>query len=139
MAKKHHPRRGSLQFWPRARSSKHAARVRSWPPSNDAKLLGFVGYKVGMTHLLVKDSNPNSPQKKMDVFRPVTVIECPPLKVYSVRYYASGEDDELRLVSEVFCEKTEKELARKTKPSKKRKKQQKFLMRFVFVSIPSQK
>ncbi len=119
MGKKHHPRRGSLQFWPHARSSKHAPRVRSKADSKDKKILGFLGYKVGMTHLLVKETNPNSHRKNMDVFTPVTVIECPPLKVYSVRYYAQNEDGDLKLVSELFSKKVTKELERKFKPSKK--------------------
>ncbi len=119
MGKKSHPRRGSLQFWPHARSSKHAPRVRSKIDSKDKKLLGFLGYKVGMTHLLIKETNANSHRKNMDIFTPVTVIECPPLKVYSIRYYAQQEDGELRLVSEVFSKKVDKELSRKIRPSKK--------------------
>lgn len=118
----HHPRRGSLQFWPHARSRKHAPRVRSWIESKDKKVLGFLGYKVGMTHLLMKETNPNSPRKNMDVFTPVTVIECPPLKVYSIRYYNSDEDGQTRLVSEIFSKKFEKELVRKVLPSKKENK-----------------
>lgn len=122
MGKKNHPRRGSLQFWPHARSSKHAPRVRSKVESKDQKVLGFLGYKVGMTHLLVKETNTNSHRKNMDIFTPVTVIECPPLKVYSVRYYAQSEDGDLRLVSEVFSAKVDKELTRKIRPSKKTNK-----------------
>ena len=37
MPTKHHPHRGSMQFWPRARSSKHCARVKSWNKSKDNK------------------------------------------------------------------------------------------------------
>lgn len=55
----------------------------------------------------------------MDVFTPATVIECPPLRVYSVRYYAQQEDGELRLVSEVFSKKVDKELGRKIRVSTK--------------------
>ncbi|MBI5797544.1 50S ribosomal protein L3 [Candidatus Woesearchaeota archaeon] len=119
MGHKHHPRRGSLQYWPHVRSSKHAPRIRSWTASKDKKLLGFLGYKVGMTHVLLKEINPNSPRKNMDVFTPVTVIECPPLKTYSVRYYTQNENGDLALTSEVFSKKTDKELTRKLKISKK--------------------
>ncbi|MDP3728806.1 MAG: 50S ribosomal protein L3 [bacterium] len=119
MGHKHHPRRGSLQYWPHARSSKHAPRIRSKVDSKDKKILGFLGYKVGMTHMLIKETNPNSHRKNMDVFTPVTVIECPPLKVYSVRYYAQNEDGNLRLISEIFSKKWEKELGRKIRGSKK--------------------
>ena len=109
-----HPRRGSLQYWPRARSSKHAARVRAWATTKEQKLLGFIGYKVGMTHLLVKETNPNSPRKNMDVFTPVTVVECPPLKVLSVRYYRDNDESAAAVVTEVFSKKVEKRLTRKT-------------------------
>ncbi len=122
MGKKHHPRRGSLQFWPHARSSKHAPRIRSKLDSKNQKLLGFIGYKVGMTHLLLKETNMNSHRKNMDVFTPATIIECPPLRVYSVRYYAQSEDGDLKLVSEVFSKKVDKELNRKFKISKKENK-----------------
>jgi len=122
MGHKHHPRRGSLQFWPHARSSKHAPRIRAWAENKEKKLLGFIGYKAGMTHFLVKESNPNSHRKNMEVFTPATVIECPPLKVYSVRYYAQNEDGDLKLVSEVFSKKVDKELGRKIRNSKKENK-----------------
>ncbi len=119
MAKKHHPRRGSLQFWPHTRSKKHTARVRDWAPVTESKVLGFVGYKVGMTHVLAKEENKNSPRKTLDVFTPVTIIECPPMKVYSIRYYKRNENYALQLISEVFSKKHEKELSRRLVPSKK--------------------
>lgn len=88
----------------------------------DKKVLGFLGYKAGMTHVLIKEANPNSHRKNMDVFTPVTVVECPPLKVYSVRYYAQDEDGFLRLVSEIFSKKVDKEFVRKTRHSPKENK-----------------
>ncbi|MBS3162695.1 50S ribosomal protein L3 [Candidatus Woesearchaeota archaeon] len=119
MGHKHHPRRGSLQYWPHNRSSKHAPRIRSWAKGSEKKLLGFIGYKVGMTHVLMKQTNTNSHRKNMEIFTPVTVVECPPLKVYSVRYYTIDEDQALKLTGEVFSKKMDKELVRKTNVSKK--------------------
>ncbi|MDP3918921.1 MAG: 50S ribosomal protein L3 [Nanoarchaeota archaeon] len=119
MAKKHHPRRGSLQFWPHARSSKHAAAVRTWADVKENKALGFIGYKVGMTHVLIKEENPNSHKTGMEVFTPVTVIECPPLKVYSVRYHLQDEEGQSKVVSEIFSKKIDKEMKRKTGLPKK--------------------
>ncbi len=81
------PRKGSLQYWPRKRSKKALARVRSWPESKEAKLLGFAGYKAGMTHLLVTDNRPNSITKGAEIFMPVTVIECPAIKVLGINFY----------------------------------------------------
>jgi large subunit ribosomal protein L3 len=122
MPNKHHPKRGSLQFWPRARSKKHTARVRSWASTNDTKPLGFLGYKAGMTHVLVKETNSNSPRKGMEVFTPVTVIECPPMKVYSARYYANNEEGVLQVIAESFSKKVNKELARRQKACNKENK-----------------
>lgn len=87
MGKRLNPRHGSMQFWPRVRAARQYARVRSLPTSKDAKLLGFAGYKAGMTHVVVTDTGKNSITKGEKVALPVTVIECPPLKVSSVRFY----------------------------------------------------
>jgi large subunit ribosomal protein L3 len=119
MPNKHHPKRGSLQFWPRARSKKHTARVRSWASIKDNKPLAFIGYKVGMTHVLVKESNSNSPRKGLDVFTPVTVVECPPVKVYAVRYYKQAEDGTPKIISEIYSKKVEKEFVRRQSACKK--------------------
>ena len=81
MAKAHAPRHGSMQFWPRKRAQREHARVRSWPSANSeaGKPVGFAGYKVGMSHIIVSDNRKNAKTKGMDLMLPVTVIECPPL------------------------------------------------------------
>ncbi|MAG78094.1 50S ribosomal protein L3 [archaeon] len=122
MPTKHHPHRGSMQFWPKARSRKNSARVKSWVDSKENSLLGFIGYKAGMTHLLLKEHNDKSPRSKMNVFTPVTVVECPPIKVYSIRLYREDEDGS-KIVSEIFSKKVDKELKRKTAISKKDNKE----------------
>ncbi|MBI4154436.1 50S ribosomal protein L3 [Candidatus Woesearchaeota archaeon] len=114
----HRPHRGSMQFWPRKRAKRAYARVHSWRNSSDQKLLGFLGYKAGMTHLLMKDTNPNSHTKNMQVSTAVTVIECPPLRVYGIRFYKNTEYG-TKLAGEVFAKKNEKELSRKTRLAKK--------------------
>tara|TARA_Y100000310_G_scaffold339719_1_gene433304 strand:+ start:2023 stop:2973 length:951 start_codon:yes stop_codon:yes gene_type:complete len=122
MPTKHHPHRGSMQFWPRARSSKSTARVNTWNTSKEDKVEGFLGYKVGMTHLLFKEKNSKSPRHDMNVFCPCTVIECPPMKVYSIRFYKEiGYGP--KVVSEIFSKKVDKELSRKVKVSKKDNKE----------------
>jgi len=115
----HKPRRGSMQFWPHKRAKRAYARVRSWiNRSDEIKLLGFPGYKAGMSHVLMQDPNPNSHTKGMTLQVPVTVIECPPLKLYSIRYYQQGTYG-IELAGEVFSKKYEKQLSRKFKPTKK--------------------
>src|SRR3989344_1827670 len=82
------PRAGSMQYWPRKRSVRPYIRIRSWADKKAEKgLLGFAGYKTGMTHVMVTDNRKNSPTKGQDIMRPVTVVECPPLKIASVRLY----------------------------------------------------
>ncbi|MFT4325898.1 MAG: 50S ribosomal protein L3 [Candidatus Woesearchaeota archaeon] len=85
--KKRNPRHGSMQFWPRKRASRETASVRSWAKSADAKLLGFAGYKVGMTQIGYTDNKKTSLTKGQDIITPVTVIECPPIKIVGARAY----------------------------------------------------
>ncbi len=87
MANIRRPRRGSLQYWPHVRAKKETPVVKSWASSSQLTLQGFAGYKVGMTHLLFKDTRPVSPTKGDLVSFPVTILECPPLKVYGIRLY----------------------------------------------------
>jgi large subunit ribosomal protein L3 len=119
MPNPHHPHRGSMQFWPRARSRKHSARVRTWAEGKDAKVEGFLGYKIGMTHVYAKENRKKHAREGMDVFTPCTVIECPPMKVYAIRFYRRDEDYGDKIISEVFAKKTDKELKRKLHVSKK--------------------
>ncbi len=114
----HHPHRGSMQYWPRARAKREYADISSWAKTKDTKILGFCGYKAGMTHVFVKESNPNSHLKGLEVSTPVTVIECPPMKIYSLRFYKNTVYG-LKLLSEYFSQKNTKELSRKLKVSKK--------------------
>ncbi|MEK6973913.1 MAG: 50S ribosomal protein L3 [Nanoarchaeota archaeon] len=121
MARAHSPRSGSMQYWHRVRAKRIYPRIRSWYRNvKDLKLLGFAGYKAGMTHILSKDTNPNSPTKNENVFIPVTVIECPPLKAYSIRFYKKT-DKGLSVISEILASKFEKYLGRKIKIFKKNK------------------
>ena len=61
MVRHHQPRKGSVAFSPRKRVAKETPRIKSWPQSDEPKLLGLAGYKVGMTHTLVTDTDKNSP------------------------------------------------------------------------------
>ncbi|MFH1638286.1 MAG: 50S ribosomal protein L3 [Candidatus Woesearchaeota archaeon] len=115
----HRPRRGSMQVWPRVRAKKQTPRVKSWAASKEVKLLGFLGYKVGMTHVLIKDQNQNSPTKNLNVAKAATIIECPQIKVKGIRFY-KGSDFGLRLAGEINTDKVDKELLRKLGKSKKK-------------------
>ena len=121
MPKTRSPRRGSLQYWPRKRAKKETPRVRSWAKINEAKLLGFAGYKVGMTHIFYTDNRPHSLTKSSEISCPVTIIECPPLKAVSIKFYKKT-NNVLKLVGEVLADKLDKELSRKIKIPKNVKK-----------------
>lgn len=111
------PRRGTLQFWPRKRAARIYSRIRNSIIPQDKKVSGFAGYKVGMTHVMVTDNRKNSVTKGMEISFPVTIVECPPLKLASVRAYKKS-DEGLKLAKEVLL-KTDKELSRKLKTPKK--------------------
>ena len=112
MPQKRTPRAGSMQYWPRKRAKRIYARVRSWASSKEAKLLGFAGYKVGMTHLIINDNRKASTTKGMSISCPVTIIECPPLKPVSIRFYKNTQYGS-KLISEVMADNFDKELKRK--------------------------
>ena len=105
------PHSGSMQVWPRKRAKNIRTRVRSWPEMKETKLLGFAGYKAGMTHVFVLDNRPNSLTKGEEISLPVTIIECPPLKVAAVRLYVETHDG-LKCASQANAEKLDKELNR---------------------------
>ncbi|MDO8622999.1 MAG: 50S ribosomal protein L3 [archaeon] len=99
------PRYGSLQIWPRKRINKFLPSV-NWDAINSGKnIKGFIGYKVGMKSAYVKDNTPNSMTKGKKIAIPVTVIECPSMKIFSVRFYKNG-----KVMTELVSENAEKEL-----------------------------
>ena len=104
------PRKGSLQFWPRKRVNKFLPSV-NWNVINSGKnVKGFIGYKAGMATAYVNDNTPDSMTKKRKIAIPVTILECPPIKILSVRFYKNN------LVSdEIINKNLDKELKRKLK------------------------
>ena len=89
MADKSKPRRGSMGYSPRKRAVRQFPRISSWPngDSSEVKVQGFAGWKAGMTHILMKDNNPNSTSAGQEIRKAVTVVETPPMKVLAVRGY----------------------------------------------------
>lgn len=118
MPKPKTPRHGSMQFWPRKRARRQYPRVRASAPLAEAVPTGFSGYKAGMTHLIIKDERPTSMTKGESIFMPVTAIECPPLKVASIRLYQKAGYGE-RVVGEILSPKLDKNLRRKLPVPKK--------------------
>ncbi|MFT4303270.1 MAG: 50S ribosomal protein L3 [Candidatus Woesearchaeota archaeon] len=110
MGKTDGPRHGSMQFWPRKRAKTQTPRIRA--RVNVSGVDGVYGYKVGMTHVSVKDAGATSRTKNEVIVKPVTIVECPPMKVAGVRFYKK-KDGVLFAVSDFFADKLDKELSRK--------------------------
>jgi large subunit ribosomal protein L3 len=112
------PRKGSLQFWPRKRANKFLPRV-NWDAIDSESiknLKGFICYKAGMSSVQVKDNSDDSMTKGKTIAVPVTVLECPPMKIFSVRFYKDG-----KVMKDVLNENLDKELKRRVKIPKKSK------------------
>lgn len=104
------PRYGSLQYWPRKRAERFLPSV-NWKVINSDKILkGFICYKAGMASAYVKDSTPTSMTKGKNIIVPITIIECPKIKIFSARFYKYGT-----VKKEVLAENLDKELKRKVK------------------------
>ncbi len=104
MAKKSQPRAGSLQYWPRKRIYDFLPSV-NWDVIRGKGLKGFIAYKVGMASSYVKDSTSNSLTKDKKMFIPSTILEIPPMKIFSVRFYKNN-----KVVNEVLNPNVSKEL-----------------------------
>jgi len=110
------PRKGSLQFWPRKRVNKFLPSV-NWNAisTNSVKnIKGFIGYKAGMFSAYVKDNTPNSITKGKNIIIPVTILECPKMKIYSVRFHKNKN-----VIKEILANNLDKELKKKVKLPKK--------------------
>jgi len=118
MSKYRGPRKGSLQFYPRVRAKKILPRV-SWNfLSKDGRgLLGFIGYKAGMKSAYVRDNTQNSLTKGQRIIIPITILECPLMKIFSVRFYKNK-----KVIGEVLNSNLNKELKKKVKLPKEVKK-----------------
>ena len=108
------PRKGSLQYWPRKRAAKFLPSV-NWDAIDSSKALkGFIGYKAGMKSAIVKDNTPDSMTSGKEIATPITIIECPPMKIFSIRFHKNKQ-----IAKEILSENLDKELKRKVKLPKK--------------------
>lgn len=107
-----------MQFWPRVRAKRRVARVR-WQNEQAVEkgLVGFAGYKAGMTHVTVVDNRKNADTKGEEIAVPVTIVEVPNLFVYGIRAYRHTEEG-IRAIGEQLV-KAPKELRRRGPFAKK--------------------
>jgi large subunit ribosomal protein L3 len=121
MPKPNQPRFGSMQYWPRKRARRAYPIIGSWPASKDANVLGFAGYKAGMTHLILTDNRGTSLTKGQEIVCPATIVECPPIKIAAINFYKTAIHAS-SIITTVFSEKLDKELGRRIKLPKKQAK-----------------
>jgi large subunit ribosomal protein L3 len=113
---KRSPKRGSVAYWHRVRAKRMVPRVRGWADHGKG-LEALVGYKAGMTSVLMADDS-ESPTKGQEVSRPVTVIEVPPLFVYSISILARTPTG-LKTLTEATAANAPKFSSRAITPCKK--------------------
>ncbi len=111
MARKRHPRRGSLGYKPQKRADRLYPTLDTVKDQNEPKPLGFAAYKVGMTRVLRIEDRNNADSKGQEVADAVTVLECPPLQVHGVRLYRDGFDGK-EVFKDVLAEDLDDDLER---------------------------
>lgn len=112
MPKHHAPKRGSLAYLPRGRASRSIGRIRYWPEVKEGPvLLGFAGYKAGMTYIIMVDDKPGSVNFGKEIVQPVTVIDAPPLYIAAIRAYTLDESG-LKTLTEVWASPLPKDFER---------------------------
>jgi len=90
--KKHAPRHGSLAYLPRGRAKRTVGRIRFWPKVEEGPtLLGFMGYKAGMTHIMMVEDKPGSLHLGKEASHPATVLDAPPIIVFAIRAYTKDQ------------------------------------------------
>ncbi len=113
------PKRGSRAFWHRKRARRVVPRLNTWPNSGNG-LQAFPGYKVGMSMVSLV-SEAESAFKGQEVARAVTLVETPPVFVYSIVFYEKGEYG-LKPAGEVVAIELPKDLRKHFKGAKKANK-----------------
>ena len=107
------PKRGSRSYSPRKRARDINGRVSFWPSLNsEPGLVGFAGYKAGMTHLFYVEDRRRVPEYGKEVKAPATVIDTPPMLVVAVRAYEKTHDG-LQALSEAWMANQPIDLYRK--------------------------
>lgn len=103
--KKHAPRRGSLGVRPRKRASRIVPRIKSWPELDieTPMPLAFLGYKAGMTHVIMIDDRPGTTTHGREIFVPVTIVETPDMVAAAIRVYGYDPNIGLYTLTEAWA------------------------------------
>ncbi len=111
------PKRGSLSYLPRGRAASPTGRIHFWPKTQTTApaLLGFSGYKAGMTHVFMVEDRQGSPDFGKEVSKPATVIDTPPVTMIAVRAYTRTPYG-LKTLTETWMKDPPKDINRLTTP-----------------------
>jgi len=111
------PKRGSLSYLPRGRAASPIGHIHFWPKTRATApiLLGFSGYKAGMTHVFMVEDHQGSPDFGKEVSKPATVIDTPPVTVIAVRAYTRTPYG-LKTLTETWMKDPPKDINRLTTP-----------------------
>jgi len=114
------PKRGSLSYLPKGRAASQTGRIRHWPKieASAPSLLGFMGYKAGMTHIIMVEDHQGSPNFGKEVAKPATVIDTPPVTVIAIRAYTRTPYG-LKTLTETWMKNPPKDINRLTTPPNK--------------------
>jgi large subunit ribosomal protein L3 len=74
-------------------------------------LLGFAGYKAGMTHVFMIEDKQGTPDFGKEIVHPATILDAPPIQVCAIRAYIKNEYG-LRTFTEAWMKKPPKDLNR---------------------------
>lgn len=127
------PKRGSRAFSPRKRARSINGKIAFWPEADGTPhLLGFAGYKAGMTHVFVIEDRNRAPDFGMELKNAATVLDAPPIMIVGMRAYEKTHDG-LKAFSEAWMKGLPVDIYRTVKtygerdPKKKFEKMEKFL------------
>jgi len=110
------PKRGSRAFSPRKRAKTIEGRIDFWPEVEEGpQLLGFAGYKAGMTHIFIIEDRDRSPDFGKEVRNAATVIDAPPMFIFAIRAYVKTSEG-LKVLTEAWTEKPPEDIRRRVKP-----------------------
>lgn len=107
------PRSGSLAYKPKVRAERIYPEIDTWEDTDELKPLGFAGYKVGMTRVLMIDDTEGA-TRGQEVATPVTILEAPPLRVYGARFYTEDPNTGKQVFTEAWTDSPSKQLQRAT-------------------------
>jgi large subunit ribosomal protein L3 len=111
--KTHAPKHGSLAYLPRHRAKRQVPRIRYWPKisADSPRLLGFSGWKAGMTYVFTIEDRKRSPNFGKEVMRASTILETPPMIVCGIRVY-TGTPYGFQHLTEAWMKEPTEDLAR---------------------------